>query len=105
LLAVDRENYMSIRLPYDCGMKTYDRKEAALFLKCDPETVSERVAAGELPCATIGRAMVFMDETLEAYLRDQTRKRTDAIRAAIAAAATPVVRRRRGRPLPELPPV
>jgi hypothetical protein len=58
-------------------MKTLDRVEAAAFLKCDPDTVGHLVAQGELPCARIGRAQVFMDESLEAYIRCQSRKHPD----------------------------
>jgi excisionase family DNA binding protein len=93
------------------GMKTYDINEAADFLKVDRSTALELASAGTLPGAKVGRAWVFMEEELVAYLRDITRKQTQARRAH--AEATQVIdrvvreptprRRGRRRPLPALP--
>ena len=92
-------------------MKTYDIHEAADFLKIDRSTALELAKLGTLPGAKVGRAWVFMEDELVAYLRDATRKQTQARRAYAEAAAVidrtqqePRPRRRgRGRPLPELP--
>jgi excisionase family DNA binding protein len=90
-------------------MKTYDIHEAADFLKIDRSTALELANLGTLPGAKVGRAWVFMEDELVAYLRDMTRKQTQA-RRAYAEAAAVIDRtqqeprpRRRGRPLPELP--
>ncbi len=92
-------------------MKTYDINEAADFLKIDRSTALELAHIGTLPGAKVGRSWVFMEDELVAYLRDVTRKQTQARRANAEAAQVigraqqePKPRRRgRGRPLPELP--
>ena len=52
-------------------MQTLDLDGAAGWLKCDPETVRARAAAGELPAAKVGRAWVFVDVDLVEWLRKQ----------------------------------
>jgi len=94
-------------------MKTYDSNEAADFLKIDRSTALDLANLGTLPGAKVGRAWVFMEDELVAYLRDVTRKQTQARRAE--AEATQVLdrpvreaksrRRNRLRPLPALPEV
>jgi excisionase family DNA binding protein len=92
-------------------MKTYDIHEAADFLKIDRSTALELAHIGALPGAKVGRSWVFMEDELVAYLRDVTRKQTQARRADAEAAQVigraqqePKPRRRgRGRPLPKLP--
>jgi excisionase family DNA binding protein len=92
-------------------MKTYDINEAADFLKIDRSTALELACLGALPGAKVGRAWVFMEDELVAYLRDVTRKQTQARRAQAEAVQVldrvqrePRPRRRgRSRPLPELP--
>jgi len=94
-------------------MKTYDINEAADFLKVDRSTALDLASGGALPGAKVGRAWVFMEDELVAYLRDVTRKQTQVRRAQ--AEATEVLdrsvhepkSRRRGRlrPLPALPEV
>ena len=92
-------------------MKTYDINEAADFLKIDRSTALELAHVGTLPGAKVGRAWVFMEDELVAYLRDVTRKQTQARRAHAEAVDVidraqqePKIRRRgRRRPLPELP--
>ena len=54
-------------------MKTYDINEAADFLKIDRSTALEFAHLGALPGAKVGRAWVFMEDELVAYLRDMTR--------------------------------
>jgi excisionase family DNA binding protein len=91
-------------------MKTYDINEAADFLKIDRSTALELAHVGTLPGAKVGRAWVFMEDELVAYLRDVTRKQTQARRAHAEAVNVigraqqePKVKRRGRRPLPELP--
>ena len=67
-------------------MKTYDINEAADFLKIDRSTALELANLGTLPGAKVGRAWVFMEDELVAYLRDVTRKQTQARRARREAA-------------------
>jgi excisionase family DNA binding protein len=95
----------------DYIMKTYDINEAADFLKIDRSTALELAHVGTLPGAKVGRAWVFMEDELVAYLRDVTRKQTQARRAQLEVAQVinraqqePKPRRRgRSRPLPDLP--
>ena len=92
-------------------MKTYDINEAADFLKIDRSTALDLAHVGVLPGAKVGRAWVFMEDELVAYLRDVTRKQTQARRSQAEADQVinraqqePKPRRRsRRRPLPELP--
>jgi len=67
-------------------MKTYDINEAADFLKIDRSTALELAHIGTLPGDKVGRSWVFMEDELVAYLRDVTRKQTQARRANAAAA-------------------
>jgi len=92
-------------------MKTYDINEAADFLKVDRSTALDLASVGSLPGAKVGRAWVFMEDELVAYLRDITRKQTQVRRANAEAAQCleraereprPLQRSRR-RPVPELP--
>ena len=92
-------------------MKTYDINEAADFLKIDRSTALELASVGTLPGAKVGRAWVFMEDELVAYLRDATRKQTQTRRANAEASRVleqaqrePRPRRRgRRRALPNLP--
>jgi len=80
-------------------MKTLDRAEAAVFLKCSKSVVSQLFNSGILPGAKIGRRMVFRESDLEAFLNAQIEQQTAAIRevrAMIEAARKS--QRRRGRP-------
>ena len=95
----------------DYIMKTFDINEAADFLKIDRSTALDLAHVGTLPGAKVGRAWVFMEDELVAYLRDVTRKQTQARRAQLEVAQVidraqqePKPRRRgRRRPLPDLP--
>ena len=60
-------------------MKTYDINEAADFLKIDRSTALDLAHLGTLPGAKVGRAWVFMEDELVAYLRDVTRNRTGIV--------------------------
>ncbi len=92
-------------------MKTYDINEAADFLKVDRSTALDLANLGTLPGAKVGRAWVFMEDELVAYLRDVTRKQTQVRRANAEACQVMdqaqheprPVRRSRRRPVPALP--
>ena len=43
--------------------------EAAAFLRCHPDTLQRRAAAGIIPGAKVGRRWVFLATDLESYLR------------------------------------
>lgn len=47
-------------------MKTLTLKEAAKFLKIHPETLRKRK---DIPCAKVGRALVYVEDDLVAFLR------------------------------------
>jgi hypothetical protein len=51
------------------GRKTYNLAEAAHFLRIHPEELRQRTKAGRVPGAKIGRAWVFLEDDLVAYLR------------------------------------
>jgi len=55
-------------------MKTLDLSEAAAFLKMHPEEVRRRAKLGLIPGAKAGRAWVFIDEDLAAWLRERYSK-------------------------------
>jgi excisionase family DNA binding protein len=57
-------------------MKTYDIHEVAEFLKIDRSTALDLAAIGELPGAKVGRAWVFLESDLVAYLEDKVRYQT-----------------------------
>ena len=50
-------------------MKTFGLNEAAAFLRCHPEELRRRAKAGIIPGAKVGRAWVFLEDDLAAYLR------------------------------------
>jgi hypothetical protein len=50
-------------------LKTLGLKEAAAFVRCHPEELRRRVKAGIVPGAKVGRAWVFLEDDLAAYLR------------------------------------
>jgi len=70
-------------------MKTFDIHEAADFLKIDRTTALELAGTGVLPGAKVGRAWVFMEDELVAYLRDVTRKQTQERRVDAEARSAP----------------
>jgi len=81
-------------------VRTLDQVEAAYFLRCESETLSDLVFRGDIPCARIGDALVFIEDDLIDYLREQIRKQTDARKAALLGATQA---RRRGRPRNPIP--
>ena len=100
-------------------MRTFDLIECAEFLKVDRNTAMKLAGTGELPGAKIGRAWVFLEDDVVAFLRKKTQEQslarlqgthepeTDArvARAIARQLPTPDLRRpgRRARNLPELP--
>lgn len=80
-------------------MKTFNVQGAADFLKVDPSTVKKMAQRGVFG-AKVGRAWVFREEDLDAYLLDLTIRQTEARKAALAPVKMSIVRRR---PLPALP--
>jgi excisionase family DNA binding protein len=50
-------------------MVTLGLQEAAAFLRCHPEELRRRAKAGLIPGAKVGRAWVFLEDDLAAYLR------------------------------------
>lgn len=50
-------------------MKTFDLKEAAIFLKMTPEGLRTKAANGEIPGAKPGKRWCFREDDLAEYLR------------------------------------
>jgi hypothetical protein len=50
-------------------MITFTLLQAARFLKVHPEELRQRAKAGLIPGAKVGRAWVFLEDDLAAYLR------------------------------------
>jgi len=48
---------------------TLDLKQAAHFLRLHPEELRRRAKAGRIPGAKVGRAWIFLEEDLAAYVR------------------------------------
>ncbi|MBW5284472.1 helix-turn-helix domain-containing protein [Burkholderia gladioli] len=71
-------------------MKTLDLLEAAELLKIDRTTMLDLVNKGDVQGAKIGRAWVFLEDDVIAYLRTQvqiqTQNRIEQIRAGSPAA-------------------
>ena len=70
-------------------MKTLNLTEAADLLKVHENRVMALAGAGEIPGAKIGRAWVFIDEDLIAYVRRQIKEQS-------ATRAIPRVKNRAG---------
>ncbi|NIE83763.1 helix-turn-helix domain-containing protein [Burkholderia sp. Cy-647] len=104
-------------------MRTLDLLECAEFLKIDRTTMLDLVNRGDIQGAKIGRAWVFLEDDVVAYLRAQvqiqTQNRIEQIHTGSPAAdarADRAIRKllsgddrrrpgRRRRPPPELPSV
>lgn len=100
-------------------MRTFDLLECADFLKVDRNKVLTLAGRGELRGAKIGRAWVFLEDDVVAFLRKQIQEQScarlqggvepeadDHVARAIARQITPTDPRRPGRrrrPLPSLP--
>ena len=59
-------------------MNTLDIAEAAQFLKCSEDTMRKLVTSGDIPAAKVGRAWVFLDIDLAAWLRTQYKPKIEA---------------------------
>ena len=53
-------------------MKTLDLSEASDFLKVHPSTLLEKTRTGAIPGRKVGRAWVYLEDELVAYLRALT---------------------------------
>ena len=103
-------------------MRTFDLQECADFLKVDRTTAMKLAQQGDIVGARIGRAWVFLEDDVVAFLREQAQQQTlarlegrtgldhaETDRRAQAAIqrqlqATPTSRAgRTARPLPRLP--
>ncbi|CAB3687941.1 hypothetical protein LMG24238_02961 [Paraburkholderia sediminicola] len=100
-------------------MKTFDLIECAEFLKVDRNTAMKLAGTGELPGAKIGRAWVFLEDDVVAFLRRKAQEQSllrlqgahepeadaQVARAIAKQIGTPDRRRpgRRARTLPTLP--
>ena len=62
---------LSSKSPKDCDalVRTLNLEEAASFLKIHPETLRQKVKAGEIPGAKIGKAYVFIESDLVDVIR------------------------------------
>jgi excisionase family DNA binding protein len=57
--------------------------EAAAFLKIHPEELRQRAKAGRIPGAKVGRAWVFLQDDLAAYLRSLYSRPRQALRVTL----------------------
>lgn len=57
-------------------MKTFDLEAAAEFLNISPYTMKTLATNGVVSGAKIGKEWVFIDEFLEQFLREETRRQT-----------------------------
>jgi len=104
------------------SVRTFDLQECADFLKVDRTTAMKLAQQGEIVGARIGRAWVFLEDDIVAFLREQAHKQTleriesrtnpdraetdRRVQAAILHQLQPPTRSRPGRkarPLPTLP--
>jgi hypothetical protein len=64
-------------------MRTLSLVEAAKFLRMHPEELRRRAKIGAIPGAKAGRAWVFIDEDLAAYLRSLYPERRQALQVSL----------------------
>ncbi|RBB41750.1 DNA-binding protein [Burkholderia reimsis] len=57
-------------------MRTFDLQECADFLKVDRTTAMKLAQQGDIVGARIGRAWVFLEDDVVAFLREQAHKQT-----------------------------
>ncbi|TKC83958.1 helix-turn-helix domain-containing protein [Trinickia terrae] len=57
-------------------MRTFDLQECADFLKVDRTTAMKLAQQGDIVGARIGRAWVFLEDDVVAFLREQAQKQT-----------------------------
>lgn len=76
---------------------TVDIQGAADLMKIHPKSVQDKIAAGELPAAKVGRAYVLMTRDVLEYVEREIVKQT-AQRLARRQAGGEVTSRRRSQP-------
>lgn len=64
-------------------MLTFTLLEAAAFLKIHPEELRQRAKAGLIPGAKVGRAWVFLQDDLAAYLRSLYSRHWQALQVTL----------------------
>ncbi|UJH74347.1 helix-turn-helix domain-containing protein [Burkholderia cenocepacia] len=57
-------------------MRTFDLQECADFLKVDRTTAMKLAQQGDIVGARIGRAWVFLEDDVVAFLREQAQRQT-----------------------------
>ncbi|MBR8032313.1 helix-turn-helix domain-containing protein [Burkholderia vietnamiensis] len=57
-------------------MRTFDLQECADFLKVDRTTAMKLAQRGDIVGARIGRAWVFLEDDVVAFLREQAQRQT-----------------------------
>jgi hypothetical protein len=62
---------------------TFTLIEAAAFLKVHPEELRQRAKAGLIPGAKVGRAWVFLQDDLAAYLRSLYSRHRQALQVTL----------------------
>jgi hypothetical protein len=64
-------------------MMTFTLMQAAAFLKVHPEELRQRAKAGLIPGAKVGRAWVFLEDDLAAYLRSLYSRHRQALQVTL----------------------
>jgi excisionase family DNA binding protein len=64
------------------GVRTFDINEVAAFLKVDRTTALSLAGSGQLPGAKIGRAWVFLESDVVAYLKGEVERQSEERRRA-----------------------
>ena len=64
-------------------MKTLNLQQAAAFLHVHPETLRQAARCGRIPGAKVGRAWVFLEEDLAAYVRSLYAPSRQALRVTL----------------------
>jgi excisionase family DNA binding protein len=70
-------------------MVTFTLLQAAAFLKIHPEELRQRAKAGRIPGAKVGRAWVFLQDDLAAYLRSLYSRPRQALRVTLGKEVEP----------------
>jgi len=64
-------------------VRTHDLRQAAALLRVHPETLRQMAKTGVIPGAKVGRAWVFVEEDLVAYLRSLYAQPRQALRVTL----------------------
>ena len=70
-------------------MITLSLLEAACFLKLHPEELRRRAKYGQIPGAKVGRAWVFVQDDLAAYLRSRYSRPRQALQVTLGKEVEP----------------